>query len=87
MCFPPGYSRFSALIGTYPCFRLFRRFSRLRSRLLLLKQDRLAVLEQQLDDIDRDEPKPLFLGNLRRDVNQDRKGVVSDIEAALKDYG
>lgn len=82
-----GYPRFSALIGTHASFYVCRRFSTLRARLLLQKQDRIAELEHQLQHIDEEELQPLFLGSLRRDRNQDRERVLADIDVALQDYG
>jgi hypothetical protein len=66
------YCGFTALLSAYEPFFLCRRFNRLRARLLLLKQDRLTVLEQRLDQIDEQETSLLFLETSRRDVNKDR---------------
>jgi hypothetical protein len=82
-----GYPRFSALVGTHSAFYVCRRFSTLRARLLLQKQDRIAELEQQLQHIDEEELQPLFLGSLRRDRNQGRERVLAHIDVALQDYG
>ncbi|KAJ4394316.1 hypothetical protein N0V93_003533 [Gnomoniopsis smithogilvyi] len=84
--FPEGYPRYSALISSHQSFQVFRRYLRLRTRLLLHKQDELAVLEGKLDEIDRQETKPLFLGNLRRDTNGDRQRLMQQIDTALKEY-
>ncbi|KAM3543247.1 hypothetical protein ARSEF1564_003877 [Beauveria bassiana] len=84
--FPPGYPRFSALLASHHSFLLCRQFSTLRTRLLLLKQDRLAILEKQLEKIDREESFPLSLGSSRRDANQERHAVISEIDGALADY-
>lgn len=59
----------------------------MRARLLLLKQDQLSLLEQQLDRIDYEEPRKLFLGNSRRDGNESRKHVLAGIDRSLRDYG
>ena len=59
----------------------------MRSRLLLLAQDRVAQLETTLDQIDRDEPSPLYLGSSRRDKNQERQAVLSELRDALSVYG
>jgi hypothetical protein len=64
-----------------------RRFLRLRARLLLLKQNNLVLLEQQLDQIDKNEDRPLFLGSQRRDTNTERASVLSEIDAQLAAYG
>lgn len=84
---PAGYPRFAKLMGSHTTFLICRRFSDLRARLLLLKQDRISSLEEQLDRIDREETHPLFLGNSRRDRNEERKTVLADIDLALADYG
>ncbi|KAI4217626.1 MAG: hypothetical protein LQ351_000222 [Letrouitia transgressa] len=82
----PGYPQFSALIGSHPAFHIYRRFLRIRARLLLLKQDELSLLESQLDQVDRDEERELFLGNARRDNNPERRAIFLKIQAALSDY-
>lgn len=86
-CYRPGYPRFTALISAHSPYFLFRRFSQLRARLLLLKQDRLCILEQKLEKIDQDETCPLFLGKCRSDTNPDRVAVLAEIETRLADYG
>ena len=75
------------LIATHSSFLVCRRFSNIHACLLLLKQDRISTLERRLERIDRDEPCSLSLGNSRRDGNTDRKDVLSEIDAALADYG
>ena len=82
-----GYPRFSALVAAHSSFQICRRFSNLRTRLLLLKQDKLSILEQQLEKIDRNEHSPLFLGSSRDDRNEERSSKLSEIDKALADYG
>ncbi|KAL9614266.1 MAG: hypothetical protein Q9167_001222 [Letrouitia subvulpina] len=82
----PGYPQFSALISSHPAFHIYRRFLRIRARLLLLKQDELSVLESQLDQVDRDEEREIFLGNTRRDNNPERKALFMKIKVALSEY-
>jgi hypothetical protein len=83
----PGYPRFTALLSAYDPYFLCRRFSKLRARLLLLKQDRLSVLEQKLEQVDHEETSPLFLGKSRCDRNSERISLLSDIESCLANYG
>jgi len=83
----PGYPQFAALIASHISFNVYRRFLRIRARLLLLKQDELSMLEKQLDQIDNEETRDLFLGNQRRDRNQDRRHVLEKVDVALSDYG
>jgi hypothetical protein len=78
--FPPGYPQFSALISSHSTFQVYRRFVRLRSRLLLYKQD-------ELDLIDRQENRVIFLGNRRRDRNDERIQVMKKIDQELAEYG
>lgn len=82
-----GYPRFSALVGSHDSFHVCRRFSAPRARLLLLKQDRLSLLEEQLERVDCEETAPFFLGCARRDTNAERKKVLDDMDTALADYG
>lgn len=85
--YPQGYPRFSALIGASDQFHICRRFSNLRSRLLLAKQDKLSLLESQLERVDREEEAVLFLGSNRIDMNLERLSLLSRIDDALADYG
>ena len=82
-----GYPQFAALLGSHNSFHIWRRFLRIRSRLLLLKQDEVSSLESQLDRIDQNESHELFLGNSRRDGNTERKDVLMKLDAALSSYG
>ncbi|KAE9363029.1 hypothetical protein N431DRAFT_357402, partial [Stipitochalara longipes BDJ] len=82
----PGYPRFAALIGAHTSFHICRRFPNLRARLLLIKQDKLSLLEKQLNRIDNDENAILSLGSIRFDHDVERSIVLSDIDAALADY-
>lgn len=53
----------------------------------MLKQDRLSILESQLDKLDEEEQALLFLGKSRSDTNAKRAAIVANIEDHLKDYG
>ncbi|ETS81128.1 hypothetical protein PFICI_06130 [Pestalotiopsis fici W106-1] len=81
-----GYPRFTALLSAHQPYLICRPFTQLRARLLLLKQDRLAVLEQTLEQIDQDEVSPLFLGKSRCDRNTDRIALLAEIDSCLADY-
>jgi hypothetical protein len=74
-------------MASHPSFHIFRRFSHVRVRLLLYKQDRLSVLEKKLEAIDCDESRPMFLGTTRLDRNVERAQVMAEIESALATYG
>ena len=59
----------------------------MRMRLLLLKQNKLTVLEQELAKVDASEERAIFLGSLRRDTNFERLKIIQELEIALKSYG
>ncbi|KAL2156764.1 hypothetical protein VTH82DRAFT_1510 [Thermothelomyces myriococcoides] len=82
----PGYPRFTALLAAYEPYVICRRFTKLRARLLLLKQDQLSVLEARLEEVDQRERCPLFLGMSRCDTNSERAALLSEIESKLKEY-
>ena len=85
--FRQGYPRFCALIDAHPALNVFRRFSKLRARVILRKQDTLSYLEQKLESLDRQETTALYLASNRLDGNTERQTVLDDIERALQDYG
>ena len=85
--YPQGYPQFAGLVGAHPTFTLSRRFCVVRARLLLLKQDRISILEKKLQALDRDEEQVLFLGASREDTNSQRTDVLHQLDAALKEYG
>lgn len=84
---PLGYPQFSTLVGAHPNFSVFRRFSVVRARLLLRKQQRVAALEKQLEELDLQEPRPLYLGSFEADANATRLQVLKELDEALADYG
>lgn len=85
--YPKGYPRFSAFVAAHESFQIFRRFSHVRMRLLLLTQDRISQLEHELDNLDNNEQRPLFLGSSRRDKNVERQATILELREALKSYG
>ncbi|PMD64853.1 uncharacterized protein K444DRAFT_640603 [Hyaloscypha bicolor E] len=80
------YPRFCAYVAANPDFLVCRRFLRLRSWLLCLKQDKLSQLEEQLDNLDQNEASPLFLGMSRCDRNTARTSLLSQASVLLDDY-
>ena len=53
--YPAGYPSLAAYMSNDIYGRIYRRFSYLRNRLLLHKQDKLNALEQALEDVDFDD--------------------------------
>ncbi|KAJ8133599.1 hypothetical protein O1611_g28 [Lasiodiplodia mahajangana] len=62
------------------------RFTTLRARMILHKQDRLSELEAQLHKIDRDEAKPIYRCSKRRDANLARKALLEQLDTAMTEY-
>lgn len=85
--FRRGYPRFSALISAHPAFRIFRRFTNIRARLILAKQAEISALEQQLYEIDRREPEARLLATVTGDTNKKRQEILSKLGAALSHLG
>jgi len=75
------------LIATHGAFHIFRRFSDVRARLLLLAQDKIVHLEEQLMRIDQAEKSPFFLASSREDKNAERQLVLSQLDTCLEAYG
>ncbi|ENH67509.1 hypothetical protein FOC1_g10010787 [Fusarium oxysporum f. sp. cubense race 1] len=67
-------------------FQIYRRFSDLRTRLLLLTQDEIVELEEQLNQIDQAEKSALFLASRREDRNSDRSVITTKLRSALSTY-
>ncbi|CAG8953484.1 hypothetical protein HYFRA_00010234 [Hymenoscyphus fraxineus] len=84
--FRPGYPRFAALLSTHFAFHNFRRFTRVRMRLLLRKQTEIAGLEASLDELDSRETRSLFLGSHSLDNNPERLQVLAQLKASLAEY-
>ncbi|KAJ9605802.1 hypothetical protein H2200_009651 [Cladophialophora chaetospira] len=86
---PRGYPKLAAFIDADPCFRIFRRFGFLRTRLMLYHQDILAEVEAELDALDRSsldtERTKNWLGS-RRDDEGPRKQLFEKLEKQLEVY-
>ncbi|KAJ5945436.1 hypothetical protein N7516_005604 [Penicillium verrucosum] len=82
----PDTPRYSALLSAHNAYFLCRRFDWLRARLLLQKQDKLSLLEEKLEQVDRLEVAPLYLGKSRSDRNTERISLLSEIDASVADY-
>ncbi|KAI0439847.1 hypothetical protein F4803DRAFT_22247 [Xylaria telfairii] len=84
--FRRGYPRVSAFMDSERKFVMFRHFGRLHARLLLHKQDQLAEIENQLEQIDMGEPIEFFLASNRQDPSQERRALLDQAEKKLKEY-
>ncbi|KAK4184108.1 hypothetical protein QBC35DRAFT_517792 [Podospora australis] len=90
MSFPRGYPSLSAFLSSDKDFAMFRCFKRLHTRVLLHKQDELAQLERQLDELDQaDNATSPFspTTNRRGDARSNQRRVLLvQIEGKLNEY-
>lgn len=85
----------AAFINSDENFLITRKYGFLRSRLLLYRQDELAVLERDLITLDDDDKinQPLRLQSRKNDEEEDkdpvysRKVLMKKIDDKLKEYG
>ena len=94
---PKGYPQFAAYINSDDNFLIARKYGFLRSRVLLYRQDELAVLERDLINLDEDdaenEDQKIRLSSRKTDEEQDtdpvnsRKVLIQKIDNKLKEYG
>ena len=84
---PRGYPKLAALQSSDSVFAIYRRFSTLHTRCLLLAQDELCSLEQKLHQIDAAERTQLFLSSRVHDQNIARQSLLSEIRLKLREYG
>jgi hypothetical protein len=54
---------------------------------MLLKQDKVTLLEARLEELDRDERRVLFLQSSRDDKNSERAAVMADYGNGHHRYG
>ncbi|KAG8356631.1 hypothetical protein FVEN_g5676 [Fusarium venenatum] len=83
--YPAGYPRFSALVASHPSYHIARRFTILRAQLLLIKQDRLSMLEERLARFDSNKNNYAFLG-CSREMSEPRRQILKDIDNAMAEY-
>ena len=85
--YPLGYPRLAALQSSDPAFLMFRRFTMLHSRVLLLSQEDLCRLESKLAEIDDAERTQLYLSSTVHDENGARRQIMQEIREKLRSYG
>lgn len=68
-------------------FVLLRRFGGLHARVMLHKQDELAVMEKEMNALDFEEKTSYYLTSRQGDRNLARKTLLTKIERQLTDYG
>ncbi|KAJ5219698.1 hypothetical protein N7468_008902 [Penicillium chermesinum] len=85
--YPRGYPELAAFMKTDAEISMFRRFDYLHLRELLYLQEELTSLEEQLQKFDASEPTEINNMSRRRDNNEERKKLMSQIRVLLVEYG
>ncbi|KAI9822405.1 MAG: hypothetical protein M1827_000124 [Pycnora praestabilis] len=83
-----GYHGFSMWVASDNDFFVLRQFGTLNARIILMKQDRIAELEQRLEMEDRAsllDPQA-DNGSFRNESRPERWRILQDLEKQLKDY-
>ena len=84
--FRPGYPRLAAFMDSDRSLCAFKQFGRLHARILLCKQDEILELQEQLDELDRNEETSYFLQTRRHDHNTHRRDLLSKVGRELLEY-
>ena len=85
-----GYQGYSKFLATDNDFLIFRRFGVLNTRVLLLLQDEISVLEQELEDLDSTHSQPsaadIHNGSFRQESLPQRRTLLLDIHKKIREY-
>lgn len=88
--FECGYPNLAAFKDSSESFSVYRRFGYLQSRLLLDRQHELGLLEEELDEFDRDPnnfEQLTSLGDRSPDELKTRRDLFRRIEETYASYG
>jgi hypothetical protein len=85
-----GYRGFTTFLDSDDNFLVFRRYGILNTRLLLYLQDKIAVAEKELEDIDirfaKKETGNVNNGSFRQEMIGERARVLEQIHDLIKEY-
>jgi hypothetical protein len=90
--YPRGYPQLAAFQNSDPNFRIYRRYGTLRNRVILYRQQELAIMEKELSDLDKEDDeakngKTASYKKDRADPESQRLKLIGEIETKLKQYG
>ncbi|KAF2658978.1 hypothetical protein K491DRAFT_651838 [Lophiostoma macrostomum CBS 122681] len=85
-----GYRGYSTFLASDNDFLVFRRFGTLNTRVLLLLQDEISVLEQKLEDLDITHSQPaatdIHNGSFRQEVLPERRALLLEVHKKIREY-
>ena len=88
-----GYPNVGAFLDSDESYTIYRQFGYLQSRLLLEKQDELRLLEEKLDEMDKEDDlddesrRRLKTRDLQPEYAAERKEIFGAIEKKFLEYG
>ena len=90
--YPLVYPRLAACINADVNFRVYRRFGTLRNRVILHRQQELAKLESQLNELDAEDSRNYKhrITSIRRDKEDPesrRQPLIDEIDRKIVHYG
>ena len=84
-----GYQGYTKFLASDTDFLVFQRFGVVSARILLRLQDRVVILQEKLDKLDRQlkgrESKDIHNGSFRL-VDEEREIVLNELQVALSEY-
>lgn len=85
-----GYRRYAEFTSSDDDFLILRRFSSLNVRVALLLQDQISVLEEQLNELDRQHSRrdavDVNNGSIRNEPIEERERLLAQIATSLPRY-
>jgi hypothetical protein len=90
---PRGYPELATFLDSDDNFMVYRRFGYVQARLLLEKQERLRLLEERLDKLDKQQTADekdacrLCTIDIHPGFKADRDDLMAKVERAFNEYG
>jgi hypothetical protein len=85
-----GYRGFSAFLASDNDFLIFRRFGAINARLLLYLQDEIAVLEEELEELEADcmakNAEDIHNGSFRQEALPERTEMLEALNVKVRQY-
>jgi hypothetical protein len=85
-----GYRGFSAFLASDNDFLIFRRFGAINARLLLYLQDEIAILEEELEELETEcmakGAEDIHNGSFRQEALPERTGLLEALNVKVRQY-
>jgi hypothetical protein len=85
-----GYRGFSAFLASDNDFLIFRRFGAINARLLLYLQDEIAILEEELEELETEcmakGAEDVHNGSFRQEALPERTEILEALNVKIRQY-